>query len=66
MLKHVQDWTDRTLEVAWTDLADVAIDDNECILQDWALWKAGTHREEIWQWFDERHSKGVAYLMGVV
>lgn len=24
---------------------------------------AGTHREDIWHWFDERHSKGVTYLM---
>ena len=24
---------------------------------------AGTHREEIWHWFDERHTKGVAYLL---
>lgn len=24
---------------------------------------AGTDREEIWQWFDQRHSKGVAYLL---
>lgn len=24
---------------------------------------AGTHREEIWHWFDAKHSKGVAYLL---
>lgn len=24
---------------------------------------AGTHREDIWHWFDERHSRGVAYLL---
>ena len=24
---------------------------------------AGTHREEIWHWFDEQHSKGVYYLL---
>ncbi len=26
-------------------------------------WDAGIHREEIWHWFDVRHSKGVAYLL---
>ena len=26
-------------------------------------WGPGIHREEIWHWFDERHSKGVAYLL---
>ena len=26
-------------------------------------WGVGIHREEIWHWFDVRHSKGVAYLL---
>lgn len=24
---------------------------------------AGTHREEIWKWFDQRYSKGIGYLL---
>lgn len=27
------------------------------------MFPAGTDREEIWQWFDEQHPKGVAYLL---
>lgn len=26
-------------------------------------WGPGVGREEIWHWFDERHSKGVVYLL---
>ena len=26
-------------------------------------WGPGVSREEIWHWFDRRHSKGVAYLL---
>ena len=47
----------------WDELEDVPVDENECIDIDWHGWSKGTHREEIWHWFDERHSKGVGWLM---
>ena len=66
MLNHVKEWTDRTLEAAWFDLASIPVDDGGCIAKSWGLWEAGTHCEEILMWFDENHSKGVTYLMGLV
>lgn len=55
---------DEALYELWKELEDVTIDPKtECITQDWCGFKAGTPREDIWHWFDERHSKGVVYLM---
>lgn len=55
--------TDIEIEKLWDELEDVPIDENECIDIDWRNWSKGTHREEIWHWFDENHSKGVGWLM---
>lgn len=65
---------DAALENTWDNvLADILIDDDENILDDYeafegapewnGMWKAGTYREEIWHWFDREHSKGCAYLI---
>lgn len=55
---------DRQLESLWAKFADVPMDpETECIEDHFLAWIPGTHREEIWHWFDQRHSKGVAYLL---
>jgi len=55
---------DAVLENIWAKFGDVPMNpETECIEEDFVNWPAGTHREEIWHWFDQRHSKGVAYLM---
>ena len=56
-------YNDEFLEAMWDELEDVPIDENECIDIDWRNCSIGTHREEIWHWFDENHSKGVGWLM---
>ena len=58
-----QKYDDELLESMWDELEDVPIDENECLDVDWQGWSKGTHREEIWHWFDEQHSKGVGWLM---
>lgn len=60
--------TDGDLEDLWRELADVPFDDNDpdldlTLAEDWKWFRKGTPREEIWHWFDERHSKGVAFLL---
>lgn len=55
--------TDSEIESLWEELTDIPIDENERLDVDWQGWNKGTHREEIWHWFDERHSKGIAWLM---
>lgn len=42
---------------------DYSINDNDEILEEFLGFHEGTDRMEIWHWFDERYSKGVAYLM---
>lgn len=56
-------YDDEFLEAMWKELEDVPVDENECLDIDWQGWSKGTHREEIWHWFDEQHSKGVGWLM---
>ena len=58
---------DTYLEEKWDELADVPFDENEegeLLLEgNWFMFDKGTSRDEIWHWFDKRHSKGVAYLI---
>ena len=55
---------DEELEKLWKRFEDVSMNpETECIEEPFLGWGAGTHREEIWHWFDQRYSKGVAYLL---
>ena len=61
-------WTlaerDTALEKLWEEFGDVPMNpETECREAPFLDFPAGTFREDIWRWFDERHSKGVAYLM---
>lgn len=55
--------TDEVLEFLWGRLGDVPVDDDGCLTDCFMGYEIGTDREEIWHWFDEHHSKGVATLM---
>lgn len=56
---------DVVVEELWDNLADVPIDpDTEELDEPYYIWPKGTDKEDIWHWFDEHHSKGVAYLLG--
>ena len=64
-----ENMTDLDLENLWLELADVPFDDNDpdvdmTLAENWKWFSKGTPSEEIWRWFDERHSRGVAYLLG--
>lgn len=54
----------------WQDFGTVPIHhdgclDDECLVKDWLLFSAGTHREEVWHWFEEYFDLSVACdLMG--
>ena len=55
---------DKKLEELWAELDDVPFnpetDESEAEYQHFPV---GTHKFEIWKWFDERYSKGVAALI---
>lgn len=57
------DEKDIIYENIWRGFADIPIDENENIEIDFAYWKAGTNRMEIWHDIDENHSKGIGWLM---
>lgn len=58
---------DAALEALWDEFGDVPMDpETECIECPFYDFPAGTHREEIWHWFDEQYSTGVAGLMHLV
>ena len=50
-------------KVLWQELGNVPIDENECLEEDFYIWSKGTHREEVWEWFDEHYPNGVTGLM---
>lgn len=55
---------DKVLQQLWEALADVPMNpDTEQTEVPFLHFPLGTVREEIWRWFDERYSKGVAYLL---
>ena len=55
---------DDELEELWEQFADIPMNpETECIEDKFMGWGPGIHREEIWHWFDQRHSKGIAYLL---
>ena len=61
-------YTDSQLEQMWLDLTDVPFDETRdgrlVLAEDWEQFPAGTDREDIWYFFDDNYSKGVAYLLG--
>ena len=55
---------DEELEKLWAEFGDVPMNpETECIEAPFMGWGVGIHREEIWSWFDQRYSKGIAYLL---
>lgn len=62
--KHNPSWIDLALEQLWQAFGDISMNpETECVEAPFLNFPAGTHREEIWHWFDKYYSKGVAALM---
>ncbi|MCD8109982.1 MAG: hypothetical protein LUE14_07775 [Clostridiales bacterium] len=57
---------ERSYKELWEELADIPIDsETETIDTDWIGFPAGTHREDIWHWFEDYYKISVAVdLMG--
>lgn len=51
----------------WLEFGDIPMDPcTECIDEEWNGFAAGTHREEIWEWFEDVYGISVAKdLMGL-
>jgi len=54
---------DAFVKSIWEEFGDIPIDSAENILEDFYLWPKDTYRIDIWHWFDENYSGGVAGLL---
>jgi hypothetical protein len=59
-------YSDKILEEKWRELEDITTyeDEDGCLrlCNSWFGFDKDTDIENIWYWFDERHSKGVGWL----
>lgn len=60
-------WKQAYIEEKWFEFGDVPMNpETECIEEEWNGFPAGTHREEIWHWFEDTFNVSVAEdLMGL-
>lgn len=57
-------YTDTELEELWEKFGDIPMNpETEVMGGDFLHFPKGTHREDIWKWFDQKHSKGVHFLL---
>ena len=54
---------DQIVKILWERFGDIPVNDDGEILDSFMGYEPGTQREEIWLWFDDNYSKGVASLM---
>lgn len=54
--------SDKELRQLWRDFGDTPIDDDDCIEEGFLDFETGTDRFEVWHWFDDEYSHGVARL----
>ena len=52
-----------TFDELWAEFEDVIVDENECIVSDWRGFEAGTHREDIWHWLEEKFGVSIGEIM---
>lgn len=63
-----QGWiNDGKIERLWDGMTDIPFDEDEdgdlYISRDYGPFHKGESREHIWHWFNEKHSKGIHYLL---
>ncbi len=50
----------KAVKVLWCKLSDIPINTNEEIEENFQHFNIGTHREEIWHWFEQTFNVSVA------
>ena len=57
--------SDAIVYALWQTLEDVPIstDIEETLEQEFFIFPVGTPKEDVWHWFDDNYSKGVASLL---
>ena len=57
---------DKYIETLWSKFEDITLNEEdgvEIINSAWFIFSEGTEKEDIWHWFDNNHSKGIAWLL---
>lgn len=54
--------SDKELENKWQEFANVSINNNDELEDDWWIFEKGTDKYDVWDYFDTHHSKGVKCL----
>lgn len=48
----------------WCEFGDIPMNpETECIEEDWYIFPKGTHRFDIWKWFEKTYRISVTSLM---
>jgi len=53
----------KKVKVLWQKLGDIPTDEKDCIELPFRHFQVGTHREEIWHWFEDSFGIAVFDLM---
>lgn len=64
-MKNLENMTqqekDKFIKKLWLEFTDtVILDEDDKIDRDFFIWKEGTDRNVIWNWFDDNYSEGLA------
>lgn len=58
-------WKEAYVKDLWEEFGDIPMNpDTEEIEEPWKHFLPGTHREDIWHWFEDQFNVSVAKLMG--
>ena len=59
----LQDTIDKNVEALWIEFQSVPVDRNGNLMTAWKAYPKGTNKNEVYEWFNRHHSKGLSYLM---
>lgn len=59
----VQETIDKNIEASWKEFQRVSVDRNGNLKAAWYAFPKGTNKNNVYDWFNRNHSKGLSYLM---
>lgn len=59
----LQDTIDKNVKALWKEFESVPVDRNGNLRVAWYAFPKGTNKNEVYDWFNRYHSKGLSYLM---
>lgn len=59
----LQNTIDKNVEALWKEFQNVLLDRNENLRAAWYAFPKGINKNDVYDWFNRHHSKGLSYLM---